>query len=161
MAGVSCAERLLKFRSASSACLARSLFPATTMHPMKAAPFYFTRLLTVSFCFLFAACQTAPYRWGAADDPDWSGRAGAARFAEVVSVLGQPREQLPMADGGTKARWGGETLTVNTDPGSVNEFSEQSIEHRPLWRDMQFSSEGVLLRAWRSDQRSLADSTAP
>lgn len=117
-------------------------------------------ILLIAAAFL-AGCQTAPYRWGAAEDPDWSGRVGVARYADVIAVLGQPREEMQLGEGETKVRWGGEALTINTDPGSPYEFSEQTIERRTLWRDMRFSREGILMAAWRSDQRALADSQAP
>ena len=37
----------------------------------------------------------------------------------------------------------------------------QHTEERPLWHDMLFDKNGVLEKAWLSDQRRLADSEAP
>ena len=55
----------------------------------------------------------------------------------------------------------GQAVTVNPEPGSMQDYSVQHTEERPLWHDMVFDKHGVLLRAWLSDQRSLADSEAP
>lgn len=111
---------------------------------------------------LLAGCQTpSSYRWGATDDPQWSGQAGTARMANVVRLLGQPHAKLVNAAGETKARWAGQALTVNADLGSMQDYSVQRTEERPLWHDMLFAKDGVLIRAWLSDQRSLADSEAP
>ena len=110
----------------------------------------------------FASCQTpSSYRWGATDDPDWAARVGTARMSDVVRVLGQPHEKQINAAGETKARWPGKTLTVNPDPGSMQDYSVQHTEERAQWHDMLFAKDGLLLRAWLSDQRRLADSEAP
>lgn len=108
------------------------------------------------FALLLAGCQTTS-RWGATEDPEWSARAGTARYADAISALGQPRESLRLDGGETKARWLGRELTIQPEPGAM----APQTESRAMWRDMQFSSEGVLLRAWMSDQRQLADSAAP
>jgi hypothetical protein len=114
------------------------------------------------FALLFAGCQTpSSYKWGATNDPDWSGRVGTARIAEVQRTLGAPREKLVNNAGETKARWAGQAVTMNRDPGSMEDYSIQRTEERPLWHDMLFDKDGVLLRAWLSDQRSLSDSEAP
>jgi len=119
------------------------------------------RPLFLAFSIFFVAgCQTAS-RWGATDDSEWSGRIGTARYADVVGALGQPRATLAGVGGETKARWAGDTLTVNPAPGSIHDHSVQRTEERPIWRDMLFSSDGILLRAWTSDQRTLADSQPP
>ena len=120
----------------------------------------FIRLAVIALIVSLAGCAT-PYRWGATSDSEWAGRIGSARFADVVSSLGQPREQMSMAGGETKARWLGRTATLNPDPGSMQDYSIQHTEERPIWRDMLFSKDGVLLQAWFSDQRELANSTAP
>jgi hypothetical protein len=103
-----------------------------------------------------AGCST-PYRWGATVDSEWSGRIGSARFADAVSTLGQPRQQISLATGDTKARWLARSIAINPEPGSMQSGSEERL----LWRDMLFTKEGVLIRAWLSDQRDLADSEAP
>jgi len=108
-----------------------------------------------------AGCQSGSYRWGASEDTEWSARAGSARMADAVSALGQPRETLRLANGETKARWIGRELTISPELGTMEDHSIQRTEARPLWRDMLFSTEGVLLRAWMTDQRRLADSEAP
>jgi hypothetical protein len=109
-----------------------------------------------------AGCQTpSSYKWGATNDPDWSGRVGTARMGEVQRALGAPKEKIINNAGETKARWAGQALTVNPQPGSMQDYSVQHTEERPLWHDMLFDKHGVLLRAWLSDQRSLADSEAP
>ena len=82
-------------------------------------------------------------------------------MANVVRLLGQPHAKLVNAAGETKARWAGQALTVNADLGSMQDYSVQRTEERPLWHDMLFAKDGVLIRAWLSDQRSLADSEAP
>ena len=110
----------------------------------------------------FTGCQTSSsYKWGATDDPQWSARVGSARLGQVIGAMGQPREKLINAAGETKARWAGQSLTVDREPGSMLDYSVQQTEQRPQWHDMVFSKNGTLLRAWLSDQRSLADSEAP
>ena len=111
---------------------------------------------------LFAGCQTpSSYKWGATNDPDWSGRVGSARIGEVQRALGAPRDKLVNNAGETKARWAGHSLTMDREPGSMEDYSIQRTEQRALWHDMLFDKNGVLLRAWLSDQRSLSDSEAP
>jgi hypothetical protein len=124
-------------------------------------PVFLHRLFLLASGLLFLpGCQTTS-RWGASDDAEWSGRVGTARYADAVSALGQPRKTLSLPGGETKARWLASTLSVNPEPGSMQDYSVQRTEERPLWRDMLFSAEGVLLRAWTSDQRDLADSQPP
>ena len=114
------------------------------------------------FAALVAGCQApSSYKWGATSDPDWSGRVGTARIGEVQRALGAPREKLVNNAGETKARWPGQALTVNREPGSMEDYSIQRTEERALWHDMLFDKDGVLLRAWLSDQRRLSDSEAP
>jgi len=113
-----------------------------------------------SLTVLLTGCQTS-YQWGASEDPEWSGRTGTARLADVTSALGQPRETLRLDNGESKARWLARSMTIASEPGAMRDYSIESEEGRPIWRDMLFSSEGVLLRAWTSDQRRLADSAAP
>jgi hypothetical protein len=121
--------------------------------------------IACSAALLFAAftgCQTpSSYHWGATNDPVWSGRVGSAHIGEVVRAMGAPKEKLVNNAGETKARWAGQAVTVNPDPGSMQDYSVQHTEERALWHDMVFDKHGVLLRAWISDQRSLADSEAP
>ena len=123
-------------------------------------PAHFTAL--IFFAAVLAGCQTpASYKWGATTDPDWSARAGTARIGEVQRALGEPKEKLVNSVGETKVRWVGQALSVNPEPGSMQDYSVQRTEERALWHDMVFDKNGVLLRAWLSDQRSLADSEAP
>ena len=114
----------------------------------------------LSLAVLLAGCRTA-YQWGASEDPEWSGRTGTARLADVMSALGQPRETLRLENGESKARWLARSMTIASQPGVMRDYSIESEEARPIWRDMLFSSDGVLLRAWTSDQRRLADSEPP
>jgi len=114
-----------------------------------------TRYLSIP-ALLLAGCQTAS-RWGATEDTEWSARAGTARYADAISALGQPRETMQLQSGETKARWPGREMTINPEPGATI----QQTGSRAIWRDMQFTSDGILLRAWMSDQRQLADSEAP
>jgi hypothetical protein len=110
----------------------------------------------------FAGCQTpSSYKWGATNDPDWTPRVGSARIGDVLRALGAPKEKLVNNGGETKARWPAQSLTLNPDPGSMQDYSIQHTEERPLWHDMSFDKNGVLQQAWLSDQRSLADSQAP
>lgn len=118
-------------------------------------------LRPVFLALLLTGCATPAYKWGAAEDPEWSGRTGTARFADVVSVLGAPRQQMTLPNGEMKVRWIGEPVTVNSSTGSIEDHSLRRTEQRMLWRDMIFTSDGVLVRAWTSDQRDLADSEAP
>ena len=119
-----------------------------------------TTLVVSATAWFLGGCQTTS-RWGASDDAEWSGRIGTARYADAVSALGQPRETLTLPAGEMKVRWLANALTVNPEPGSMEDHSIQRTEERPLWRDMLFSAEGVLLRAWTSDQRMLEDSQPP
>ncbi len=125
-------------------------------------PRFFALPSAIAAVFLaLAGCQITPYRWGATEDTAWSGRVGTAKYSDVVAILGEPRDKVTLADGDTKARWLAETMTINPQPGSVNELSEQKLENRSLWRDMQFTHDGVLEAAWLSDQIRLANSTPP
>ena len=123
----------------------------------------FTRFTALVFLVsALTGCQTpSSYKWGATNDPDWSGRSGTARIGEVQRTLGAPKEKLVNNAGETKARWAGQAMTLNPEAGSMLDYSVQHTEERPLWHDMVFDKHGVLLRAWLSDQRSLSDSEAP
>src|SRR5689334_7941418 len=115
------------------------------------------RLTVFALAACFAGCQApSSYKWGATDDPAWSGRVGTARMGDVMKALGQPKEKLINNAGETKARWAGESVSVNTDPGSVEDYSVQRTEERQLWHDMVFDKNGVLVRTWMSDQRKLS-----
>lgn len=131
---------------------------------MPAMRLAFTRSTALVFlAATLAGCQTpsSSYKWGATTDPDWSGRVGAVRIGEVQRALGTPKEKLVNNAGETKVRWAGQAITVNREQGSMEDYSVQRTEERALWHDMVFDKNGVLLRAWLSDQRSLADSEAP
>jgi hypothetical protein len=107
-----------------------------------------------------AGCATA-YRWGATDDPDWSGRVGSATFAQATRELGQPFKKLVMPSGDIKVRWYARGMNMSEARGTMEDQSVEHTEDRAYWRDMRFNAAGVLVRAWMSDQRDLADSEGP
>jgi hypothetical protein len=45
--------------------------------------------------------------------------------------------------------------------GTMQDYSVQRTQDRAYWRDMKFDKNGVLVRAWMSDQRRLQDSESP
>ena len=63
--------------------------------------------------------------------------------------------------GDMKARWYGRPINMSEARGTMEDYSQEHTEVRPYWRDMRFDKRGVLMRAWNSDQRDLADSEAP
>jgi hypothetical protein len=109
---------------------------------------------------LLGGCATA-YQWGATDDPVWTGRVGSATFEQATRELGQPFKKLILPSGDTKARWYARPMTMSEARGTMEDQSIQNSEERAYWRDMRFNAKGILVRAWMSDQRDLADSEGP
>jgi len=109
---------------------------------------------------LLGGCATA-YQWGAMDDRDWAPRVGSVSYTQVVQELGQPFDKLPLPSGDMKVRWYARPITTSTAQGTMEDHSVQNTEDRAYWRDMRFNKEGVLTRAWLSDQRDLASSEGP
>src|SRR5688572_24602493 len=109
---------------------------------------------------LLVGCATA-YRWGAMDDRDWAPRIGSVNYTQVVQELGQPVEKLPLPSGDMKVRWFARPITTSSVQGTMEDHSVQNTDVRAYWRDMRFNKDGVLTRAWLSDQRELASSEGP
>jgi len=111
-------------------------------------------------CLVLSGCST-PYQWGATEDRDWAPRIGSVSYTQVAQELGQPNEKLPLPSGDLKVRWYARPITTSTAQGTMEDHSVQHTEDRAYWRDMRFNKDGILTRAWLSDQRELADSEAP
>lgn len=109
---------------------------------------------------LVGGCATA-YQWGAMEDRDWVPRIGSATYTQAVQELGQPTDKLPLPSGDMKVRWFARPITTSVTQGTMEDHSVQNTEDRAYWRDMRFNKEGILTRAWLSDQRDLANSEAP
>jgi hypothetical protein len=109
---------------------------------------------------LLVGCATA-YQWGATDDREWAPRIGSVSYTQVAQELGQPVEKLPLPSGDQKVRWYARPLTTSSAQGTMEDYSVQHTEVRAYWRDMRFNKDGILTRAWLSDQRDLANSEAP
>jgi hypothetical protein len=118
------------------------------------------RSLTALSGLLLLGCATA-YQWGAIEDREWAPRIGAVNYTQVVQELGQPAEKLPLPSGDMKARWFARPITTSNTQGTMEDHSVQHTETRAYWRDMRFNKDGVMTRAWLSDQRDLASSEAP
>jgi hypothetical protein len=116
-------------------------------------------LIALSGLFL-AGCATA-YQWGATDDREWAPRIGSVNYTQVVQELGQPMDKLPLPSGDMKVRWYARPLITSNAQGTMEDHSVQHTEDRAYWRDMRFNKDGVLTRAWLSDQRDLQSSEAP
>jgi hypothetical protein len=118
------------------------------------------RSLTALSGLLLIGCATA-YQWGAFEDREWAPRIGAVNYTQVAQELGQPVEKLPLPSGDMKVRWFARPITTSNAQGTMVDYSVQHTEVRAYWRDMRFNKEGILTRAWLSDQRDLASSEAP
>lgn len=118
------------------------------------------RFVFPGLAILLAGCATA-YRWGATDDPEWTSRVGSATLAQATAELGQPFRKLPLPSGDMKVRWYARPIAMSESRGTMEDYSVQNSEERAYWRDMRFDKNGVLTRAWMSDQRELAESEAP
>jgi hypothetical protein len=109
---------------------------------------------------LLIGCTTA-YQWGATEDREWGARIGTVNYTQVAQELGQPIEKLPLPSGDLKVRWYARPITTSNTQGTMEDYSVEHTEVRAYWRDMRFNKDGVLTRAWLSDQRELANSEAP
>jgi hypothetical protein len=123
--------------------------------------FHFVRLSLAGFATsLLIGCAT-PYQWGAMEDRDWAPRIGSVSYTQVAQELGQPVEKLSLPSGDTKVRWYARPITTSSVQGTMEDHSVQHTDVRAYWRDMRFNNDGVLTRAWLSDQRELASSEGP
>lgn len=118
------------------------------------------RSLPVLSALLLFGCATA-YKWGSVEDRDWAPRIGSVSYNQVVQELGQPTDKLPLPSGDMKVRWYARPLVTSNIQGSMEDHSVQHAEERDYWRDMRFNKDGILTRAWLSDQRDLAASEGP
>ena len=118
------------------------------------------RRLAALTALVLAGCAT-PYEWGATEDREWAPRIGSVNYTQVARELGQPIDKLPLPSGDMKVRWYARPITTSTAQGTMEDHSVQHTEDRAYWRDMRFNKDGVLTRAWMSDQRDLANSEAP
>ena len=123
--------------------------------------FHFVRLSLAGLATsLLIGCAT-PYQWGAMEDRDWAPRIGSVSYTQVAQELGQPVEKLSLPSGDMKVRWFARPITTSSVQGTMEDHSVQHTDVRAYWRDMRFNKDGVLTRAWLSDQRELASSEGP
>lgn len=120
-----------------------------------------TRLKVLGLVSLLIGGCATEHEWGAVEDKDWAPQVGHVTFTQVTQSLGQPVEKLPLPSGDLKARWFGKPLLLSERHGTMEDQSVEHTENRAYWRDMRFNKEGVLTRAWFSDQRELVNSESP